>query len=87
MNNITAKMLADRDKEIEDLRRDVELLERRCQRYHAFIMRTIRQPALTLKQAKELDLCRICGAPPTVPLILNGGQEYACEKCLKETSK
>lgn len=32
--------------------------------------------------ASEAGLCRICGKTPTLPLILDYGQEYACQSCL-----
>ena len=38
---------------------------------------------LTVKEATVLAVCRICWQKPTMPLILDYGREFACQKCLK----
>lgn len=35
------------------------------------------------KLARENKVCRICLKEPTMPLRLDFGNEYACEKCLE----
>lgn len=38
---------------------------------------------LAVNLAKHQGICRICLEEPTMPLRLDFGKEYACEKCLE----
>lgn len=38
---------------------------------------------LSVEQARKRNVCRICEQRPTMPLILDYGKEYACQKCLQ----
>lgn len=45
------------------------------------------RPPYTLKQAKRMRVCRVCGDGetdgPGLPFVYNYGKEYAHQKCLK----
>ena len=67
------------------LRKRVAALERTAERYRKWIAWQVSVGGgMSIASAQQLNLCRICCKPPTMPLILNFGREYACEKCLKE---
>lgn len=66
-----------------ELRRDAEQCRGRAKRYRTWITEQF-TGGLPLHVAQKLDLCRICGQVPSIPLVLNYGKEYACQKCLDE---
>lgn len=37
---------------------------------------------MPLAEAQQKRVCRICGEPPSTPLLLNYGREFACQSCV-----